>query len=153
MYAHIKAVLLYWMQLSSSHFHVFLPTFESGGYPGPSVPCCGKTLCIVCSHKFTHLYQNHETWLNSWVHSSISDGDVTTLLHTLINFNPCCIQPYKSHVHRSHAGFRRYEVTKTQNMINFTGFSSQCNGDVTCTIRWESTETDYLVQVQCRLGF
>ena len=30
----------------------------------------------------------------------ISDGDVTILLHTLINFNLCCIQWFKSHVHR-----------------------------------------------------
>ena len=44
---------------------------------------------------------NHKTWLISLAHSSISDGGVTTLLHTLINFNPCCIQRYKSHVHRS----------------------------------------------------
>ena len=44
------------------------------------------------SHKFTHLHQNHETWLISWPHSFISDGHVTTLLHILKNFNPCCIQ-------------------------------------------------------------
>ena len=37
----------------------------------------------------------------SLAHSSICDGDVTILLHTLTNFDPCCIQRYKSHVHRS----------------------------------------------------
>ena len=56
----------------------------------------------IQSHKFIHLHQNQETWLNSWTHSSISDEDVTTLLHVYINFNPCCIQRYKSHVHRSY---------------------------------------------------
>ena len=56
----------------------------------------------IQSHKFTHLHQNHKTWLISLAYSSISDGGVTTLLHTLINFNSCCIQRYKSHIHRSY---------------------------------------------------
>ena len=60
-----------------------------------------------------------KSWNIVEAHSSISDGNVTTLLHTLINFNPCCIQKYKSYVHRSHAGFRSYQN------INCTGFSSK----------------------------
>ena len=68
----------------------------------------------IQSHNFTNLHQNHETWSNSWAHSSISDGDVTILLHTLTNFNSCCIQRYKSHVHTSQKmlPFRRYDCTK-----------------------------------------
>ena len=54
----------------------------------------------IQSHKFTHVHQNHEKWFISRAHSSISDGDVTILLHTLINFNLCCIQRFKSDVHR-----------------------------------------------------
>ena len=36
----------------------------------------------------------------SRAHSSISDGDITILLDTLINFNLCCIQQFESHVYR-----------------------------------------------------
>ena len=36
----------------------------------------------IQSQKFTH--QNHETWLTSWVRSSICHADVINLLHTLI---------------------------------------------------------------------
>ena len=36
----------------------------------------------------------------SQAHSSTSDGDATIILHTFINFNPCCIQQFKSHVNR-----------------------------------------------------
>ena len=47
----------------------------------------------------TRVHQNHEKWFISRAHSSISDGDLTLLLHTLIHFNLCCIQRFKSHVH------------------------------------------------------
>ena len=103
-------------------------------------PCCvqwykfhvhrGKGSGDTVTHKFTHLYQNHETWLNSWAHSSISDGDVTILLHTLTNFHPCCIQQYNSHVHRSQGSgdtvAQSYPCApKPQNMVNFMGLQLQ----------------------------
>ena len=44
--------------------------------------------------------QNHEKWYISLAHSSISDGNVTILLHILMNFNLCCMQRFKSHGHR-----------------------------------------------------
>ena len=50
----------------------------------------------IQSHKFTHVHQNHEKWFISRAHSSISDGNVIILLHTLINFNLCCIQQFQS---------------------------------------------------------
>ena len=72
-------------------------------------PCCvqwykfhvyrGKSSGHTCSHTHLPIYvhQNRETWLMSWAHSSISHGDDTILLHTLINF---CIQQCKSDVFR-----------------------------------------------------
>ena len=51
----------------------------------------------IQSHKLTHVHQNHEKWFISQAHSSISDGDLTILSHTLINFNLCYIQRFKSH--------------------------------------------------------
>ena len=54
----------------------------------------------IQSHKFTRVHQNHGKWFISWANSSVSDGDVTILLHTCIHFNLCYIQEFKSHVRR-----------------------------------------------------
>ena len=81
--------------------NMFLETSIPAVSNGTSSMSIEERVQEIQSHKFTHLHQNHKTWLISWAHSSISDGGVTTLLHMLINFNPCCIQRYKSHVHRS----------------------------------------------------
>ena len=67
--------------------------------PVVQVPCLQREEFRRYCHTHLPIYvhQNRETWLMSWAHSSISHGDDTILLHTLINF---CIQQCKSHVFR-----------------------------------------------------
>ena len=106
--------------------NMFLKTSIPAVSNGTSSMSIGERVQEIQSHKCVHLHQNHETWSNSWAHSSISKGDVTTLLHIYINFNPCCIQRYKFHVHRSYGSgdmiAQSYPYApKPQNVVNFMG--------------------------------
>ena len=84
----------------SQYLNRFLETSIFAVSNGTSFMSVEGRVQEIQSHKFTRVHPNHK-WFISRAHSSTSDGDVTIPLHALINFNLCCIQWFKSDVHRS----------------------------------------------------
>ena len=54
----------------------------------------------IQSRKFTHVHQNHENGLFHRLTAPYLMEMSQYVLHTVINFNLCCIQRFRSHVHR-----------------------------------------------------
>ena len=86
---------------------------------GVQVPCplCMFIAWRVQEIQVPHIYipmctQNHEPWLISQAHSSKYDGDVTILLHILINFVQWSLLCPTVQVSCSEVvGFKRYDCT------------------------------------------